>query len=83
VGRLEILSPRTESTLLHAVRAGDNETLTTFGRFLEPFVAQMQRTNKDFVLTPAVKAYLRAIAGGRSFAGDGYGGASDPAACVE
>jgi hypothetical protein len=83
VGRLEVLSPRTENTLLHAVRAGDHGTLTAFGRFLEPFVAQMQRTNKDFVLTQAVKAYLQAIAGGRSFAGGGYSGASDPASCVE
>ena len=83
VGRLEVLSPRTEDALLHAIRAGDNETLTAFGRFLEPFVGQMQRTDKNFVLMPAVKAYLHAIAGGHSFSGDGYGGASDPAACVK
>jgi hypothetical protein len=83
VGRLEVLSPRTEDTLRHAIRAGNNETLTAFRRFLEPFVGQMQRTEKDFVLTPAVKAYLGAIAGGHSFAGDGYGGASEPASCVE
>jgi hypothetical protein len=83
VGRLEVLSPRTEETLMHAIRAGDNEKLTAFGRFLEPFVAQMRRKYKGFVLTPGVKLYLQAIAGGHSFAGDGYGGASDPAACVE
>jgi hypothetical protein len=86
VGRLEILSPRTKSTIQHAVRAGDSETLTTFGRFLEPFVAQIKRTDKDFVISPAAQTYLRAIAEGHAVAGDGYGGAwvtSDPAACVE
>jgi len=86
VGRLEVLSPRTKSTIMHAVRAGDSETLTTFGRFLEPFVAQIKRTDKDFVISPAAQTYLRAIATGRAASTDGYGGAwetSDPAACIE
>ena len=86
VGRLEILSPRTKSTIQHAVRTGDTETLTTFGRFLEPFVAQVKRTDKDFVISPAAQTYLRAIAEGHAVSGDGHGGAwvtSDPAACVK
>jgi hypothetical protein len=86
VGRVEVLSSGTKDTLKRALRTGDNETLTTFGRFLEPFFAQIQREDKTFVLSPAARTYLSAIAAGHSVAGDGYGGAwvtSDPAACVE
>ncbi len=86
VGRLEVLSPRTKDTLKHALRAGDSETLTAFGRFLEPFFAQIQRADKEFVLSPAAQTYLRAIAAGHSVTGDGYGNAwetSDPKSCVE
>ncbi|MBV8844961.1 MAG: hypothetical protein JO307_19310 [Bryobacterales bacterium] len=86
VGRLEVLSPRTKTTLVHALRAGNSETLTTFGRFLQPFVAQIQRTDKTFVLSSAAETYLRAIASGHAVTGDGYGGAweiSTPAACVK
>jgi hypothetical protein len=86
VGRLEILSPRTKDALRHALRAGDSETLTAFGRFLEPFFAQIQRADKEFVVSPAAQTYLRAIAAGHSVVGNGYGNAwetSDPASCVE
>jgi hypothetical protein len=86
VGRLEVLSPRTKDTLKHALRTGDSETLTAFGRFLEPFFAQIQRADKEFVLSPAAQTYLRAIAAGHSVTGDGYGNAwetSDPTSCVE
>jgi len=86
VGRLEVLSPRTKITLKHAVRAGDSETLTEFGRFLEPFIAQLQREDKEFVLSPAAQTYVRAIVSGHAVAGDGYGQAwetSNPAACIE
>jgi hypothetical protein len=86
VGRLDVLSPRTKDTLKHAVRAGDSETLTKFGRFLEPFAAQIQREDKEFVLSPAAQTYLRAIAKGHAVAGDGYSQAweaPDPASCVE
>jgi hypothetical protein len=81
VGRVEVLSPRAKSTLTRAIRAGDNDTLTAFGRFLEPFVAQIERTDGDFVLSPAVQQYLRAIAAGRSVGG--YGQTSEPSSCVE
>jgi hypothetical protein len=86
VGRLEVLSPRTKDTLQHALRAGDSETLTAFGRFLEPFFAQIQRADKEFILSPAANTYLRAIAAGHSVTGDAYGNAwetPDPASCVE
>jgi hypothetical protein len=86
VGRLEVLSPRTKITLKHALRAGDSETLTAFGRFLQPFIDQIQRGDKGFVLSPAAQVYVRAIATGHSVAGDGYGQAWEtpgPAACVE
>lgn len=86
VGRVEILSPRTQITLKHAVRAGDSETLTQFGRFLQPFIAQIQREDKDFVLSTAAQTYLRAIANGHSVTGDGYGQAwetSEPSSCVD
>ena len=86
VGRLEVLSPRAKDTLKHALRAGDSQTLTAFGRFLEPFFAQIQRADKEFVLSPAAQTYIRAIAAGHSVTGDGYGNAwetSDPTSCVE
>lgn len=86
VGRLEVLSPRTKDTLKHALRSGDSETLSAFGRFLEPFVAQIRRGDKEFGLSPAAQTYVRAIAAGHAVSGDGYGGAwetSDPAACVD
>ncbi len=86
VGRLEVLSPRTKDTLRHALRAGDSETLTAFGRFLEPFFAQIQRADKEFAVSPAAQTYLRGIAAGHSVVGNGYGNArqtSDPASCIE
>ena len=86
VGRLEVLSPRTKDTLQHALRAGDSETLTAFGRFLEPFFAQIQRADKRFVVSPAAQTYLRAIAAGHSVTGNVYGNpseTSDPPSCVK
>jgi hypothetical protein len=82
VGRLEVLSPWTKDSIEHALRAGDDQTLSGFGRFLEPFITQIQRADKEFVVSPAAQRYLRAIAGGGS-AGGGYGPAPDPASCVE
>jgi hypothetical protein len=86
VGRLEILSPRTKETLKHAVRAGDGETLTKFGRFLEPFFGQIQREEKDFAVSAPAQTFLRAIAAGRPVTRDGYGLAGpspEAAVCVE
>ena len=86
VGRLEVLSPRTKDTIKHALRAGDNQTLTAFGRFLEPFLNQIQREDREFVLSPAAQSYLRAIAAGQQVSADGYGQANEratAATCVE
>lgn len=83
VGRLEILSPQTKHTIEHALRAGDEETLTEFGRFLEPFTTQIQRADKGFVLSPEAQRYLGAIANGSSVGGNGYGPPPEPASCVE
>ena len=86
VGRLEVLSPRTKDTLQHALRAGDSETLSVFGRFLEPFFAQIQRADKEFLVSPTAQTYLHAIAAGTSVPGNGYGNVSetsDPPSCIE
>jgi len=86
VGRLEVLSPWTKDTLQHALRSGDSETLTVFGRFLEPFFAQIQRADKEFLVSPTAQTYLHAIAAGISVHGNGYANAletSDPPSCVE
>jgi hypothetical protein len=70
------------AAICDALRAGDDATLTAFGRFLEPFITQIQRADKEFVLSPAAQSYLRAIAGG-SPAGGGYDPAPNPASCVQ
>ena len=41
VGRLEIVTPATEKAVERALRDGDNATLKTFGRFLEPILTTM------------------------------------------
>jgi hypothetical protein len=43
VGRVEVLSPWTQKTIQSAMREGDTKTLEKFGRFLEPFLAQIQQ----------------------------------------
>jgi len=42
VGRVEVLSPWTRQTIQDAVDRQDMAPLKKFGRFLEPFAAQMQ-----------------------------------------
>jgi hypothetical protein len=84
VGRVEVLSPGTRQAIEHAVRSGDGETLTALGRYLQPFVAQMQRTDSKFKLTAEAQKFIRAIATGQTVAESGYG-AEPPASqrCVE
>jgi hypothetical protein len=41
VGRVEVLSPWTRQTIQDAVETRDVGTLKKFGRFLDPFAAQM------------------------------------------
>jgi hypothetical protein len=42
VGRVEVLSPWTRQTIQDAVNQQDLAPLKKFGRFLEPFAAQMR-----------------------------------------
>ena len=48
VGRVEMLSPWTQETIQAAMSAGDVETpAAKFGRFLDPFLQQIWRANRD------------------------------------
>jgi hypothetical protein len=47
VGRVEVLAPWTQQTIRSAMITGDIATLTKFGRFLNPFLDQIQRTDAD------------------------------------
>jgi hypothetical protein len=47
VGRVEVLSPWMQQTIRTAVSSGNVGALTQYGRFLNPFLQQMQRTNQD------------------------------------
>jgi hypothetical protein len=44
VGRVEVLSPWMEKNIQTALAAGDVRTLEKYGRFLQPFRSQIQRT---------------------------------------
>jgi hypothetical protein len=57
VGRVEVLSPYTERTVAEANRTADVATLKRFGRFLEPFAAQMKLAG-----SPALIAAQRELA---------------------
>jgi hypothetical protein len=59
VGRIEVLSPWTQQLIEGALTNSDVPTLTKFGRFLDPFVAQIRNKNSGFVLAPAAEEYLR------------------------
>jgi hypothetical protein len=63
VGRVEVLSPWTQDTIQSAINAANVPTLKKFGRFLEPFLKQMQQTN------PNIAALLKLIASERVQAG--------------
>ncbi len=45
VGRVEVLSPWSRQTIEAALHSGDTNTLAKFGRFLEPFIQQIRRTD--------------------------------------
>ena len=55
VGRVELLSPYQRDRLVTALSAGDLKTLDRFGRFLAPFMKQVEARND-----PAVAPYLAA-----------------------
>lgn len=57
VGRVELLSPVMRKDLETALTAGDTKTLDKFGRFLEPFMKQVNASH-----APSVGNYLQAKA---------------------
>jgi hypothetical protein len=58
VGRVEMLTPRTEWAIDAALASGDAATLEKYGRFLDAFVNQMQKQGKARTESPAAKALL-------------------------
>jgi hypothetical protein len=59
VGRIELLSAWTRETIETALSNGDVATPIKLGRFLEPFLYQIQSENSTFVLSPAAEEYLQ------------------------
>jgi hypothetical protein len=47
VGRVEVLAPWTQQTIRSAIGTNDVATLAKFGRFLNPFLDQIRRTDPD------------------------------------
>jgi hypothetical protein len=58
VGRVEILSPWTERTIRAAMETGDSKTLDKFGRFLTPFLAQINAKG-GLHETPQATSYVQ------------------------
>ncbi len=58
VGRIEILSPSMENEITTALAAGDVQSLTKHGRFLEPFLSQITRRRGAPVQSQAAKAFI-------------------------
>ena len=62
VGRVEVLSLRTERTIEAALTSGDvNGIAQKFGRFLQPFFAQIRR-EKSFPLSAAITGQVETAA---------------------
>ena len=59
VGRIEMLSPAVRETIDAASKAGDVQRLTKFGRFLGPWVTQMERENPGLLRAAAVQSIFR------------------------
>lgn len=55
VGRIELLSPATRETIM----AGDSQRLAKFGRFLGPWIIQMERENPGRLRSAAVQSAFR------------------------
>jgi hypothetical protein len=55
VGRVEVLSPAMRQTIETAVAANDSRTLTRLGRFLSPFVSQIERTTGRRLMAHALQ----------------------------
>jgi|SRR5579862_160397 len=58
VGRVEVLSPWTRQAIESAMSNGDVATLTKFGRFLDPFLAQSRLKNPNGAAAQRTNAYL-------------------------
>jgi hypothetical protein len=59
VGRVEMLTPRTEWAIDAALATGDAGTLEKYGRFLDAFVHQMQTQGKARTESPAARELMR------------------------
>jgi hypothetical protein len=62
VGRAEVLSPWTRDTIQAAMTAADVPALKQFGRFLEPFLKQMQ-TNPETLRTTLLRVQQASTSG--------------------
>jgi hypothetical protein len=58
VGRVEMLSPWTKDSIQTAMKAGDVPTLAKFGRFLDPFLQQIRRTDPQAAESLKTKRFL-------------------------
>jgi len=77
VGRVEVLSPWSRQTIETALASGDPKTLAKYGRFLEPFLQQIRRTDAalaESLRTNAVLATVRQAIEGSTL---------KPGACVQ
>jgi len=58
VGRVEVLSPWTQQTIRTAIGNSDVAALTKFGRFLNPFLDQIRRTDADAAQSMRTNTFL-------------------------
>jgi hypothetical protein len=58
VGRVEVLSPQMRQALQTALAAGDTETLSKCGRFLDPFMARVLGQRGGATISPAAQAFI-------------------------
>ena len=58
VGRVEVLSPWTQQTIRTAMSSGDVATLAKFGRFLNPFLDQIRRTDANAAQSMRTNTFL-------------------------
>ena len=59
VGRVEVMSPETAARIAQAFSSGDTRIFETYGRFLHPFAAQMERTTGSRLQTEAFRTFQR------------------------
>ena len=59
VGRVEVLSPETAAHIAQASANGDARVFETYGRFLHPFLAQMERTTGRRLQTEAFRVFQK------------------------